>query len=123
MSRTLFMTFTAGALLCACGSNKTSVDSSAAVEQQEANNGFSTGRVTTAFAGDGCPVLIRVDHADNLYLIPIALDDKYKQNGLQLTFKYRPSKASSGDCRKGSPAVIEEVSVVPATPQSKPKSE
>lgn len=119
----LFATFTAGALLCACGSNKTSVDSSAAVEQQEANNGFSTGRVTTAFAGDGCPVLIRVDHADNLYLIPIALDDKYKQNGLQLTFKYRPSRASSGECRKGSPAVIEEVSVVPALPQSKPKSE
>ncbi len=123
MNRTLFVTLTACALLAACGSNKTSVDSTAAVEQQEANNGFSTGRVTTAFAGDGCPVLIRVDHADNLYLIPIALDEKYKQNGLQLTFKYRPSRASSGDCRKGSPAVIEEVSVAPTTPQSKPKSE
>lgn len=68
-------------------------------------------------------MLIRVDHADNLYLIPIALDDKYKQNGLQLTFKYRPSRASSGECRKGNPAVIEEVSIAPTSPQSKPKSE
>ncbi len=123
MTKHLFVVLTACALLWACGSNKTSVDNSAAVEQQEANNGFSTGRVTTAFAGDGCPVLIRVDHADNLYLIPIGLDEKFKQNGLQLTFKYRPSKASSGDCRKGSPAVIEEVSVVPASPPTKPKSE
>lgn len=123
MKKNLLVTFTACALLCACGANKTSVDNSAAVEQQEANNGFNTGRVTTAFAGDGCPVLIRVDRADNLYLIPIALDEKYKQNGLQLTFKYRPSRASSGDCRKGSPAMIEEVSIVPATPTTKPKGE
>jgi len=120
MKKTLIVTFTA--LLCACGSNKSSVDSPAAIEQQEANNGFSTGRVTTSFAGDGCPVLIRVYHADNLYLIPIGLGEKYKQNGLELTFKYRPSRASSGDCRKGSPAVIEEVSVVPS-PDTKPKVE
>ena len=123
MMKGLVATITACALLCACGSKKTSVDNAAAVEQMEANNGFSTGRITNAFAGDGCPWLIRVDHADNLYLIPIALDEKYKKDGLQLTFKYRPSKASSGDCRKGSPAVIEEVSVVPATPMSRPKGE
>ena len=123
MREQLWATLTVCALLCACGSHKTSVDSSAAVEQQEANNGFSTGKVTTAFAGDGCPVLIRVEHADNLYLIPIGLDAKYKQDGLRLTFKYRPSKASSGDCRKGSPAVIEEVSIVPTRTSSKPKDE
>ena len=111
----------AGALLANCGAKKSSVDNATVVERMEANNGFSTGRVTRAFEGDGCPVLIRVDHSDNLYLIPIGLDDKYKQNGLQLTFKYRPSKASSGDCRKGSPAVIEEVTIVPTAPQSKPK--
>jgi hypothetical protein len=123
MKEHLIMAFTACVLLAACGSHKATLDNSAAVQEQEANNGFSTGRVTMAFAGDGCPVLIRVDHSDNLYLIPIGLDEKYKQNGLQLTFKYRPSRASSGDCRKGSPAVIEEVSVVPATPTTKPKSE
>ncbi len=123
MMRNLLVTVAACALFYACGAKKTSLDNSAAVAQQEANNGFNTGRVTTAFAGDGCPLLIRVDRADNLYLIPIGLDEKYKQNGLQLTFKYRPSRASSGDCRKGSPAVIEEVSVVPTDPPSKPKSE
>ena len=121
--KNFLVTVTVFALLCACGSKKSSLDNSAAVEQQEANNGFNTGRVTTAFAGDGCPVLIRVDHADNLYLIPIGLDEKYKQNGLELTFKYRPSRASSGDCRKGSPAVIEEVSIVPTEPPTKPKGE
>lgn len=123
MSKHLFPALAACALLWACGSNKTNVDSTAAIEQQEAGNGFSTGRVTRAFEGDGCPVLIRVDHSDNLYLIPIGLDEKYKQNGLQLTFKYRPSRASSGDCRKGNPAVIEEVSIVPTTPSTKPKDE
>ncbi len=121
MKKILLVTITA--MLAACGAKKTSVDSAAAIEQQEANNGFSTGRITNAFASDGCPWLIRVDHADNLYLIPIALEEKYKQNGLQLTFKYRPSRASSGECRKGSPAVIEEVSIVPASPKSKPKDE
>ena len=123
MSKHLIPALTACALLWACGSNKTNVDSTAAIEQQEAGNGFSTGRVTNAFAGDGCPWLIRVDHADNLYLIPIALEEKYKQDGLQLTFKYRPSRASSGECRKGSPAVIEEVSIVPSAPKSKPKDQ
>ncbi len=121
MKKALIVAF--AALLAACGAKKTSVDSPAAVEQQEANNGFSTGRVTKAFAGDGCPWLIRVDHSDNLYLIPIALEEKYKQDGLQLTFKYRPSRASSGECRKGSPAVIEEISIVPSAPKSKPKDE
>jgi len=123
MMKNLLVSITACALFCACGAKKTTLDSSAAVEQQEADNGFSTGRVTTAFAGDGCPVLIRVDRADNLYLIPIGLDEKYKQNGLQLTFKYRPSRASSGECRKGNPAVIEEVSIVPNAPKTKPKDE
>ena len=121
MSWKLIAAMAAGALLANCGAKKSSVDNATVVEQMEANNGFSTGRVTRAFEGDGCPVLIRVDHSDNLYLIPIGLDEKYKQNGLQLTFKYRPSKASSGDCRKGSPAVIEEVSIVPTAPQTKPK--
>lgn len=117
------LTLLSATLIMACGANKTSVDSPAAIEQQEANNGFSTGRVTMAFASDGCPLLIRVDHSDNLYLIPIGLEEKYKQNGLQLTFKYRPSRASSGECRKGNPAVIEEVSIVPNSPQTKPKDE
>lgn len=122
MTKGLLAIIAVSALVLACGSKKPSVDNAAAVEQMEANNGFSTGRVTNAFAGDGCPWLIHVDHADNLYLIPIAMDEKYKKDGLRITFKYRPSKASSGECRKGSPAVIEEVSVVP-TQQSKPKSE
>lgn len=123
MSQKLIAMFLTGVLLANCGAKKSSVDNATVVEQMEANNGFSTGRVTRAFEGDGCPVLIRVDHSDNLYLIPIGLDEKFKQNGLQLTFKYRPSKASSGDCRKGSPAVIEEVSIAPTSTKTKPKDE
>lgn len=108
-------------ILWSCGSRITSVDSPEAIAQQEANNGFSTGRVTTNYAGDGCPLLIRVEGVDGLYLIPIALEEKYKQDGLRLTFKYRPSRASSGDCRRGSPAVLEEITVLPEVKRSKPK--
>lgn len=113
----------ASILLLSCGPRIVTVDSPEAIEQQEANNGFSTGKVTTAFAGDGCPLLVRVEGVDGLYLIPIALEEKYKEDGLRLTFKYRPSRASSGECRRGSPAVLEEISVLPATPRSKAKDD
>lgn len=110
------LTFFAAAML-ACGSHRNAAESDAAIRLQEANQGFSTGRVTTEFIGDGCPLLIRVDHAKNLYLYPIGLEEKFRKHGLHLTFKYRPVKASTGDCRKGSAAEVDEVSLTPTMPK------
>lgn len=115
MSRSIKSLLLSIACLCAiaCGTKKHTVDSTKAVQQQEAGAGYSTGRITTNFAGDGCAILIKLDGVGNTYLLPIALEEKFKKNGLQLRFKYRPSKASSGDCLKGQPAILEEISVVP----------
>ena len=99
-------------LLCACGPKKNTLDSAKAVEQQEADAGYSTGRVTTAFAEEACPILVKLDDVSGTYLIPIALEERFKQNGLHLRFKYRPSRANNGGCLKGQTAILEEVSVV-----------
>jgi hypothetical protein len=107
-------------LFSACGGNKDLVNSEKAVEQQEANDGYTIGRVTTEFIGDGCPLLIKLEET-GIYIIPVAMEDNYKRNGLRLKFKYRPSRASSGECRKGNPAVLEEVTVVTATPPTRVK--
>ena len=104
-------------LSVACGAKKQSVDSAAAVEQQEANAGFSTGTVTTAMVSDGCPLLVTLDGVNKVFLIPIGLDERYRRNGLKLRFKYRPSKASIGECRKGQAAILEEISL--PTPEGK----
>lgn len=94
-----------------CGNQKTTVDAPAATAQQEASEGFSTGRVTTQFAGEGCPLLVKVDGVDNLFLFPVGLEERYKRSGLQLRFKYRPSRANIGDCRKGEAAILEEITL------------
>lgn len=73
---------------------------------------FSFGRVTNGFANDGCPWLISIEkEGSTIYLIPIALDDQYKKDGLHLKFTYRPSKASSGGCMKGQPAILEGITI------------
>jgi hypothetical protein len=98
-----------------CGAKKQSAE--AAVEQQEANAGFSTGTVSLDMMGDGCPLVITLDGVDKVFLVPIGLDDLYKKNGLKLRFKYRPSRASIGECRKGQAAILEEISLPPTKPQ------
>lgn len=122
MLRTILSSFIAVVLLTACGGNKDMVNSDKAVEQQEANDGYTIGRVTTQFIGDGCPLLIKLE-GTGIYIIPVALDEKFKRNDLRLKFKYRPSKASSGECQKGNPAVLEEVTVATANAASRPKED
>ena len=71
------------------------------------------GTVTTAFAEDGCDVLIQVNSkSEHAYLIPIALDDKYKKDGLVLKFNYRVSRAHQGDCKKGQAAILEDIAIM-----------
>lgn len=100
-------------VLVACGTPKSATENKTAIAAQEAGQGYSVGRMTSAFSGEGCAWLVKLEDAGGLFLLPIALEERYKRNGLRLKFRYRPSKASSGDCLKGSPAILEEITVVP----------
>lgn len=104
---------TAAALaLASCGTPKSATENTKAIDSQEAGNGYSIGRMTSAHAADGCAWLVKLEDAGGLFLLPIALEDRYKRDGLRLRFRYLPSKASNGGCLKGSPAVLEEITVV-----------
>jgi hypothetical protein len=104
---------TGALLMAACGPKNNTLDSAKAIGQQEADAGYSMGRVTTAFAEEACPVLVKLDDVSGTFLIPIALEERFKKNGLHLRFKYRPSRANNGGCMKGQTAILEEVSVAP----------
>jgi hypothetical protein len=72
-----------------------------------------SGTVTMKGERDGCPLLVMLDPASSKQmLIPIGLDDKYRKEGLQLKFSYRLSRASSGECGKGTPAILEDITVI-----------
>lgn len=107
MIRHLPLTVAALLLLGACGTKKPAV----AKEPAPTVVKYS-GMVTMKVAGDGCPLLVILDGGTKETLIPIGLDKRYQQEGLRLKFTYRPSRASSGECGKGSPAILEDITVI-----------
>ena len=100
-----------------CGGNRTTpaTDPTPASETSEetlSNTGTSVldGFVTAAYAADACPWLLQVTtRGAEEWLIPIALDERYLVEGQRLRFTARPSRASSGSCSRGRPAILEEV--------------
>ncbi|MBK6777514.1 MAG: hypothetical protein IPG74_17295 [Flavobacteriales bacterium] len=102
--------------LCACTCKKPSTEAAAPPTPAPASSGAAryTGVLTAAHASHGCPYLVEADvEGAKVLLIPIGLDEKYLKDGTKLTFTYRLSRASSGECHEGQPAILEEVSVVP----------
>ncbi|QQR86984.1 MAG: hypothetical protein IPJ76_01785 [Flavobacteriales bacterium] len=74
---------------------------------------FQTGVVTTAYADNGCALLVEMANAEGpKLLIPMGLDEKFAKHGLKLKFKFTPSRAPQGSCMEGRPAVLEEVSIL-----------
>lgn len=74
--------------------------------------GLMTGTLTTAFAEEGCAYLVALDQPTEVtHLLPISLDEQYLKDGVKLSFTYRLSRASSGSCAKGQPAILENISV------------
>ena len=72
-----------------------------------------SGTITLGAASEGCPLLLRLDpEKEGQWLLPIALDEQYQKEGLRLKFSYRPSRASSGSCTKGTPAILENIHVM-----------
>lgn len=104
----------AAVLLMSCCHRKTEAASaSASTQPPTAADGRSSGRVTTEFAKDGCPLLVdRGEGLEQRFFIPIGLDPKFAKDGMKLSFVYRLSRASSGMCGKGQPAILEEIQVV-----------
>ena len=83
-----------------------------------------TGTLSSAHSAEGCAWLVLVDrefsHPANggeatvpEMLIPIALEEQYLKDGQRLRFTYRLSRAHNGGCTQGTPAILENVTVLP----------
>jgi hypothetical protein len=105
---------TAAALLMSCCHRKTeAAAASASTAPPTAADGRSSGRVTTEFANEGCPVLVdRGEGVEQRFFIPIGLEPQFAKDGTKLSFVYRLSRASSGMCGKGQPAILEEIQIL-----------
>ena len=111
MRNTAYFALAALALLVAC--NKTKPAAEAPPPPPTSALDFHTGVVTMAHAAHGCPLLVETTTSEGAKMfIPIGLDEKYHKDGLKLKFTFRPSRASSGACTHGRPAILEDVSVV-----------
>jgi hypothetical protein len=108
---TLLATGLCMALLSSCGNSKPATTSAPAPTAEPTI--MRSGTVMLGLAKEGCPLLIRLDpQKSGEVLIPIGLDERYWKEGMQLKFSYRVSRASSGACKQGTPAIIEDISVI-----------
>ncbi len=74
--------------------------------------GHTLGTVTLAHAADGCPVLVALEPPGTPgFLMPVGLDERYRKDGLKLSFTYTLSRINSGGCAKGTPAVLDSIAV------------
>ena len=113
----------AALLMGACHGSKAPV-ATEAVDPAPTPQPFHSGTVSTIYVDDGCPFIVIMDRsmgpegtitgpeAPDL-LLPIGLDPQYLKSGLYLRFTYRLSRASSGGCTKGMPAILENITVLP----------
>lgn len=59
---------------------------------------------------NACDFLLKLS-TDDVYLFPVAMDDKFKIDKKTLYIKYRPSRISQRNCKKGKPVILEDVIV------------
>ena len=114
-SRIAFMAITTTLVIACTPRKEAAVAPPPAVvpEQQPALSAdvYYTGKVSTAFAGESCPLLVEVNEQDGVILIPIGLAPQFATDGLQIRFKYRLSRANNGGCTKGQTAILEDVAI------------
>ena len=92
--------------LAACSGTKTAPE----IESGNADHKKHLGTVTLQYAKDGCPVLVELEgDAKGTYLLPIAMDTALHKEGAHISFNYRVSRASSGNCNMGQPVVLEDI--------------
>ncbi|HMQ75073.1 MAG TPA: hypothetical protein PKE21_00030 [Flavobacteriales bacterium] len=98
----------ASVLLCGCAGGKSAPSGGAAPPPP----GHTLGTVTLAHAAEGCPVLIALDPPGELgHLMPVGLDERYRQEGQKLSFTYTLSRIHSGGCNTGTPAVLDSIAL------------
>jgi hypothetical protein len=123
MRTTDFLTITVGFYLASvlgCNASKvTATDQNAApplqqvdeeaIEVQEDEYVFGT--VTTAYESDGCNYLIHLKEPieQTKFLLPIGLDEEFLTNGMELKFTFIQSRAPSGNCYIGMPAILSNI--------------
>lgn len=108
MIRVFHSLLAASVLLCGCAGGKSAPSGGAASPPP----GHTLGTVTLAHAAEGCPVLIALDPPGELgHLMPVGLDDRYRKEGLKLSFTYTLSRIHSGGCNKGTPAVLDSIAL------------
>ncbi|MCH2235876.1 MAG: hypothetical protein MK078_16665 [Crocinitomicaceae bacterium] len=116
-------------LLFACGNSKGSADSTTTSTEttEDKDNGAETieegGTITAQVVSvvgvvhvseTGCPLYIAAEAGDEkLTLYPVNLEDKFKNEGMKLKFKYQPSKIQQPDaCPDAMPVTLSDVSLM-----------
>ena len=70
-------------------------------------------RVTTAYAQDGCDVLLEIsEEGESVLLMPINLEDQFKIDGKKVQIVFHSSRIAQSTCQKGRPVVIETIKFV-----------
>lgn len=100
-------------LLVGCKSKKNANTSAKNTPTQEVETFQEEKRlgIVRLNAKEGCPVLIELNEpiGEDTYLIPVSFDEGYKQEGLHIEFRYSISRAHTGDCHSGIPAVLRDL--------------
>jgi|GEM_PF-2695976 len=79
--------------------------------EEQIEDGFTRGTITTSRADQGCPVLVKVEMEGQSRLHrPISLPEEFAEEGMKIKFKYRKSRAAQKDCEDGMPLIVSEVS-------------
>ncbi len=115
MRSTLLLTAALALLAGACSRTKPTAEQPKPVEPPPGVTVMYIGTITLAEEGHGCPVLVKVDGIAGKpgpTLIPIGLDEKFLVEGQRIKFSYRASRASSGACKQGDPAILENIAAV-----------
>ncbi|MDB4678244.1 hypothetical protein OAE93_00785 [bacterium] len=94
-------------MITGCVSNKSSIQPETKLEE-----GKYVGIVTNEFVQRGCSWIITYnDGSEDKYLIPVQLEEEYKNNGQKIEFSFHLSRINQGDCQLGKPAVLESIEV------------
>lgn len=78
-------------------------------EKKMMEAGFTRGTIVYSDEAGDCPYTIEVQINDNMtYFDPIDLDEKYKEDGIEVWFKYGPLRMMNR-CEKANPVSIVEM--------------
>lgn len=87
-------------------------DDSPAVETK-IEEGYLKAFATNQYGDEGCGWVLYSEEVG--LLMPIDLEEKYKQEGLEMLVKYRPSRVQQETCFNAKPILIDEILLIEKT--------